>query len=104
MARQIQRDRDGEFGFKIAEHLGVIEEYQTGWRKEVNIVEWNGNKGKLDIRDWDPDHAHMSRGITLHRKEVLNLLEILKEHFDDREPEDEDPDFPNQETLNTQPE
>ena len=90
MAKQLSKERDGEFGFKIVEHLGVVEEYQTGWRKEVNIVEWNGNRGKLDIRDWDPDHAHMSRGITLHRKEVLALLDILNEHFQGDDGQDMD--------------
>ncbi|MEI3503270.1 MAG: PC4/YdbC family ssDNA-binding protein [Anaerovoracaceae bacterium] len=44
--------------------------YPTGWRKELNLVSWNGGAPKYDIRDWDPDHERMSRGITLHEKEM----------------------------------
>lgn len=70
-----------EFTFVIKEHLGVIGNYSTGWKKEVNIVEWNGNKGKVDIRDWNPNHEHMSKGITLHMEEAKALFEALNKYF-----------------------
>lgn len=63
--------------FEIKARLGVIQEYPTGWKKEMNMVSWNGNPAKVDIRDWDPDHEHMSRGITLNEKEVASLLDIV---------------------------
>lgn len=70
-----------EFTFVIKEHLGVIGTYSTGWKKEINIVEWNGNKGKFDIRDWNPGHEHMSKGITLHLEEAKALSEALNSYF-----------------------
>ena len=79
MPKQINRNQD--FTFSIKRHLGVLSRTQTGWNKEVNLVEWNGNQAKLDIRDWDPDHEHMGRGITLHKPETLELLEILLKSF-----------------------
>lgn len=79
MPKLINRNQD--FTFSITKHLGVLSTTQTGWNKEVNLVEWNGNPAKLDIRDWDPDHEHMGRGITLHKPETLELLEILLKSF-----------------------
>lgn len=64
--------------FEIKENVGVITSYPTGWSKELNLVSWNGGTTKFDIRDWDPEHEHMSRGITLHMDEMERLLELLK--------------------------
>ena len=63
--------------YEIKAQLGVIQEYPTGWKKEMNMVSWNGNAAKIDIRDWDENHEKMSRGITLNEKEVANLLDIV---------------------------
>ena len=65
--------------FEIKERIGVIRYYPTGWTKELNLVEWNGNPAKYDIRDWDPHHEHMSRGITLHSEEMAKLFSLLKD-------------------------
>ena len=29
--------------FEIKEHIGVLCVYHTGWKKELNLVSWNGN-------------------------------------------------------------
>lgn len=63
--------------FEIIRHLGVITKYASGWSKEVNLVSWNGGVPKYDIRDWDEEHEHMSRGITLHGEEARKLLNAL---------------------------
>ena len=44
-------------------------------------MEWNDKPAKLDIREWDSEHEHMSRGVTLRRGETLALLEILVRYF-----------------------
>lgn len=79
MPKQINRTQD--ITFNITQHLGILGTSQSGWTKEVNLVEWNGKPAKLDIREWDPDHDHMSRGVTLRRRETLMLLEILARSF-----------------------
>ncbi|MGL4484492.1 MAG: YdbC family protein [Anaerovoracaceae bacterium] len=66
-----------EFSFEIKEHVGVIGDYSSGWTKELNLVSWNDGKAKYDIRDWNEDHEHMSRGVTMHPKEVKALQKIL---------------------------
>ena len=69
---------DREISFEIVEHLGVITTYSTGWNKELNLVSWNGAAPKYDIREWSPDHAHMSRGVTLHEKEMRTILDLIR--------------------------
>ena len=66
-----------EITFEIVEHIGVLQEYPTGWMKEVNLVSWNGNPAKVDIRDWDPSHERMSKGITLSLEEAHKLRSHL---------------------------
>ena len=39
------------FHYKIKEEIGVLSEIKSGWRKEVNLISWNGAAPKLDIRD-----------------------------------------------------
>lgn len=72
---------DREVRFDIIEHIGVLAMHSTGWRKELNIISWNGGTPKFDIRDWDSDHEHMSRGITLHTDEAAMLFRLLAGKF-----------------------
>ena len=66
-----------EVTFEIKEHIGVISENNKGWTKEVNLVSWNGGEAKYDIREWDPVHVKMSRGVTLNEEQVTALRDIL---------------------------
>ena len=66
---------------EIVKHIGVIREYPTGWKKELNLVSWNGGGVKYDIRDWDPLHEHMSRGVTLTEQEVINLMSAAYDYL-----------------------
>ena len=70
---------DSKVTFDIEEHLGVINEEPTGWKKELNRVSWNGGPAKFDIRSWDGAHAKMSRGITLHSDEMENLRNLIRD-------------------------
>jgi len=64
--------------FEIEEKLGVLSE-RTGWTKELNLVSWNNRTAKADIREWDEDHEKMGKGITLSKKELIELRDILNE-------------------------
>ncbi|MCL2051724.1 MAG: PC4/YdbC family ssDNA-binding protein [Lachnospiraceae bacterium] len=66
-----------EFMYEITKAIGVIGEGSRGWRKEVNIVSWNGRPPKLDIRDWNETHEKMGKGVTLSGSEVRMMLELL---------------------------
>ena len=71
-----------EVTFEVTERCGTIVERSNGWTKEVNVVIWNGGVPKIDIRDWDPSHERMSRGITLFEEEAQTLYQILKERYE----------------------
>lgn len=72
---------NNEVTFEIKEHIGVLEERKDGWLKEVNVVAWNGGQGKIDIRDWDPGHERMTRGITLFEDTAEKLAEALTKRY-----------------------
>ncbi len=73
------RSGQDEVTFVIKEHIGVISTNNSGWTREVNVVSWNDRPSRLDIRDWNPEHDKMSRGIGLNAVEVAKLREILLE-------------------------
>ena len=63
--------------YDIIKEIGVLSENAKGWRKELNLISWNGGAAKYDIRDWAPDHEKMGKGTTLTEEEMENLKEIL---------------------------
>ena len=67
-----------ELKYEIRRHLAVLNRNEkTGWTKEANVVAWNDGAEKLDIRDWNPDHSKMSRGVTLSEDEARILSKAL---------------------------
>ena len=67
-----------EITFEIVRHIGVLLEKRNGWKKEVNLVSWNGGDPKIDIREWDETHTKMSRGLTFTQDEVMKLADLLR--------------------------
>ena len=70
-----------DINYDIIEQLGTISESPRGWTKELNLISWNGGTPKYDIRDWDPDHEKMGKGVTLSEDEARELLKLLSEKF-----------------------
>ena len=68
-----------DFKFEITEHLGVLSEGAKGWTKELNKVSFNDRPAKYDLREWDPNHEKMSKGVTLNDEEMEILSKILKD-------------------------
>lgn len=72
--------------FDILKNIGVLSEGSKGWKREVNIISWNGRKPKVDIRDWDEKHEKMGKGITLSKEELKQLRDMLMDiHIDELE-------------------
>ena len=67
-----------DFRFEIKKHIGVLSTSPKGWNLELNLVQWNDNKPKYDIRSWDKDHQKMGKGVTLTDEELKMLKELLK--------------------------
>ena len=70
-----------EINYEIKETLAVLENSDSrgGWAKELNLVSWNGNEPKYDLRTWNEDHSRMGKGITLSKDELKQLKKILNE-------------------------
>lgn len=66
-----------EIKYEITESLGVISESAKGWTKEINLVAWNNYAPKYDIREWDPEHIKMGKGLTFTADEIKELRDIL---------------------------
>lgn len=63
--------------YEIVKEIGVLSENARGWRKELNLISWNGRDAKYDIRDWAPEHEKMGKGITLTEDEAQELKKLL---------------------------
>lgn len=63
--------------FEIKDIIGALSESSKGWKKELNLVSWNDNSPKYDIREWDPEHNKMGKGITLTNEEAIKLRDLL---------------------------
>lgn len=68
-----------EIKFEIKETLGTLSEGSKGWKKELSLISWNDKEPKYDIREWDPEHEKMGKGVTLTAEELKKLKEILND-------------------------
>ncbi|MCC8191811.1 MAG: hypothetical protein LIO41_02040 [Ruminococcus sp.] len=66
-----------ELKYEITRHIGVISEKAKGWTKELNMISWNEREPKYDLREWNPDHSRMGKGVTLTEEEAENLKKLL---------------------------
>jgi hypothetical protein len=67
-----------DFNYEILQELAVLSENPKGWRKELNLISWNGRPAKFDIRDWAPEHEKMGKGVTLSNEEFEALAKQIK--------------------------
>ncbi len=65
--------------FEIIKNIGILSESSKGWTKELNLISWNDREPKYDLRDWDPEHEKMGKGVTLTEEELKKLKELLGE-------------------------
>ncbi len=66
-----------EIKFEIKETIGVLSESAKGWSKELSLVSWNDKPAKFDLREWDPAHQKMGKGMTLTSDEIKKLRDLL---------------------------
>lgn len=70
-----------DFSYEIVEEIAVLSESPKGWRKELNLVSYNGAKAKYDIREWAPEREKMGKGVTLSEDEAKSLYDALGQYF-----------------------
>ena len=64
--------------YEIIQTIGVLSQKASGWSKELNLISWNDGRPKYDIRDWSPDHKKMREGVSLTKKELAALAELIQ--------------------------
>jgi hypothetical protein len=67
-----------EIKFELIQKIGVLSKSASGWTKELNLMRWNDQAPKYDLRDWSPDRQRRGKGVTLTKEE----LGVLKELFE----------------------
>ena len=71
-----------EIQYEIIKEIAVLSRSDGGYTKEINLIAWNGNAPKIDIRSFSPNREKCSKGITLTAEEAAALLEALKKELD----------------------
>ena len=65
---------------EVIKKIALISGSETGFRKELNIVSWNGREPKYDLRNWSPEGIPL-RGVTLTEDEAKELRKVLNDMF-----------------------
>ena len=70
-----------EISYDVVEEYAVIAESEDGLRKkEINLVSWNQNEAKVDMRWWtyneDGERVKCNKGVTLTLEELENIVSV----------------------------
>ena len=74
--------------YKIVEYIGCVSDPKKPWRTELNIIEWNGQPAKYDLRKWKGDHEQMGKGIALSKEELVNLRNLIDDELENLQEEE----------------
>lgn len=75
----MEENKMAEIKYEIIEEIGQLSESSKGWTKELNLISWNDNNPKYDLRDWAPNREKMGKGITLSTEELTKLRDLLND-------------------------
>ena len=70
-----------EIQYEIVREIAVLSTGDSGYTKEINLIAWNGNEPKYDIRSFSPAREKCGKGITLTKAEAEKLLAALKKEL-----------------------
>ena len=65
---------------EVIRKIALISGSETGFRKELNVVSWNGREPKYDLRNWSPEGKAL-KGLTLTEEEAKELQKALNDMF-----------------------
>ena len=66
---------------EVVKRIAVLSDPEAGYKKELNLVSWNGNEPKIDLRTWSPEGIAL-KGLTLTEDEAKELCKALNDMFD----------------------
>ena len=70
-----------EIRYENIKEIAVFSTRDSGYTKEINLIAWNGNEPKYDIRSFSPAREKCGKGITLTKAEAEKLLAALKKEL-----------------------
>jgi hypothetical protein len=65
----------------VVKRIAVLSDPEAGYKKELNLVSWNGAEPKIDLRTWSPEGIAL-KGLTLTEDEAKELCKALNDMFD----------------------
>jgi hypothetical protein len=66
---------------EVVKRIAVLSDPEAGYKKELNLVSWNGAEPKIDLRTWSPEGIAL-KGLTLTEEEAKELCKALNDMFD----------------------
>ena len=70
-----------EIQYEIVKEIAVLSTGDRGYTKEINLISWNGEEPKYDIRSFSPNREKCGKGITLNADEAAALLKALQKEL-----------------------
>ena len=74
-----------EIQYEIVKKIAVLSMSDSGYAKEINLISWNGNEPKYDIRSFSLNREKCGKGITLTVDEAAALLKALQKELNSRD-------------------
>ena len=66
---------------EVVKRIAILSDPEAGYKKELNLVSWNGAEPKIDLRTWSPEGIAL-KGLTLTEDEAKELCKALNDMFD----------------------
>ena len=70
-----------EIQYEIVKEVAVLSVIDSGITKAINLISWNGNEPKYDIRSFSLNREKCGKGITLTVDEAAALLKALQKEL-----------------------
>ena len=67
-----------EIQYEVVKEIAVLSASDSGYTKEINLISWNGNEPKYDVRSFSPNREKCGKGITLTADEAAALFRALQ--------------------------
>lgn len=61
---------------EIIKCIGTVRD-DGEWKLELNLVSWNNQKPKYDLRPWNSDHTKCGKGVTMSEDELMTLKSLI---------------------------
>ncbi len=78
-------NNNSNFTFTIVQHIATLSDNDANWPLELNLVSFNDDPVKYDLRKWNKRHDRMSKGIGMTKEELKNLMHSLNKYFDEND-------------------